>query len=234
MKLSISSWKIGMGRNQASWCLSLWCHRKRVYLQQLDIFSFKRMQKKNLCMMRWNTCKISTVKKYLLKEDYPLKKRSIGTDTSFSKDFFEQSRRNDPSFWQRMAYKLCKDREKVKMNHDKTADYADYRTSRNGQEPLHLILKAGDIQFPYIIAQDQKRTRWWRKRKAKTQQPHIRLKNSSNLFGNTTQNFYWWLKLSGNGCNDRAIKTVAWKRWQISLLMEGIPSSRTLSAAMRS
>jgi len=34
----------------------------------------------------------------IIKKGLPLKNRSIGTDTSFSKDFFEQSRRNDPSF----------------------------------------------------------------------------------------------------------------------------------------
>ncbi|MBL3642117.1 DNA polymerase IV [Bacillus sp. RHFB] len=70
---------------------------KESAFKQLDIFSFQEDAEKEPLYDAMEHLQ----KKYgenIIKKGLPLKNRSIGTDTSFSKDFFGQSRRNDPSF----------------------------------------------------------------------------------------------------------------------------------------
>lgn len=65
--------------------------------KQLDIFSFQEDAEKEPLYDAMEHLQ-NKYGENIIKKGLPLKKRSIGTDTSFSKDFFEQSRRNDPSF----------------------------------------------------------------------------------------------------------------------------------------
>lgn len=65
--------------------------------KQLDIFSFQEDAEKEPLYDAMEHLQ-NKYGENIIKKGLPLKNRSIGTDTSFSKDFFEQSRRNDPSF----------------------------------------------------------------------------------------------------------------------------------------
>jgi DNA polymerase-4 len=70
---------------------------KESAFKQLDIFSFQEDAEKEPLYDAMEHLQ-NKYGENIIKKGLPLKKRSIGTDTSFSKDFFEQSRRNDPSF----------------------------------------------------------------------------------------------------------------------------------------
>jgi DNA polymerase-4 len=70
---------------------------KEAAFKQLDIFSFQEDAEKEPLYDAMEHLQ-NKYGENIIKKGLPLKKRSIGTDTSFSKDFFEQSRRNDPSF----------------------------------------------------------------------------------------------------------------------------------------
>ncbi|AMM93778.1 DNA polymerase IV [Peribacillus simplex] len=70
---------------------------KESAFKQLDIFSFQEDAAKEPLYEAMEHLQ-NKYGENIIKKGLPLKNRSIGTDTSFSKDFFEQSRRNDPSF----------------------------------------------------------------------------------------------------------------------------------------
>jgi DNA polymerase-4 len=70
---------------------------KESAFKQLDIFSFQEDAEKEPLYEAMEHLQ-NKYGENIIKKGLPLKNRSIGTDTSFSKDFFEQSRRNDPSF----------------------------------------------------------------------------------------------------------------------------------------
>ncbi|MCM3167669.1 DNA polymerase IV [Peribacillus frigoritolerans] len=70
---------------------------KESAFKQLDIFSFQEDAEKEPLYDAMEHLQ-NKYGENIIKKGLPLKNRSIGTDTSFSKDFFEQSRRNDPSF----------------------------------------------------------------------------------------------------------------------------------------
>lgn len=69
---------------------------KESAFKQLDIFSFQEDAEKEPLYEAMEHLQ-NKYGENIIKKGLSLKNRSIGTDTSFSKDFFEQSRRKNPS-----------------------------------------------------------------------------------------------------------------------------------------